>query len=81
MILKIFQHRSKFSENRIIQSSTKTKLQSTQTTLVNFSDETTHATPDSIICMDSAVQHESSLADTCVETLLMKQGQREPTCV
>ena len=68
-------------KNRIIQCGTKTKPKSTQTTLINFSDETTQATPDPIICIDSAIQYESSLADKCVETVPIKPGQREPICV
>ena len=68
----------RYQKNRILQCRTPTKLKSTQTTLVNSSDEATQATPDSIIYVDFAVQHESSLADQCVG---IKPGQREPISV
>ena len=54
--------------NLITQYGVKTTLNSTQTTTVYFSEESTQAAADPIICVDSAVQYECRYADKSIET-------------
>ena len=63
--------------NQITQCRVKTKLKSTQTQMVNFSEESTQAAPDPIICVDSAVQYECQYADKSIETLPIKIASYE----
>ena len=62
----------RFQSHQITQCGVKTKLKYTQTAMVNFSEKSTQAAPDPVICVDSAVQHECQNADRCVELYQLK---------
>ena len=57
-----------FQRNQSTQCGAKNKFKSTQTRFVTHSDESTQAVPDPVMCMDSSVQHEASLADKCSQS-------------
>ena len=56
-----------FQTDRSTQCGVKSKFKSTQTILVKCSDEAVQVLPKQIIYQDSCVQHQLSVANTCVQ--------------